>query len=260
MRKKVIKINLTQKVREIYSKYSFRASPVLDQYFIINKGVIERAVRYADVNKEDTVLEIGPGLGFLTREIAEKAGKVIAIERDKKLVPVLENELSDLDNVELIFDDVLKINLPEFNKVVSNIPYSISAPLSEKFLNYNFDLAVLFFQKEFAYRMIKRPGQEGYGRLSVMAQHYNEVTIKEVVPRGSFYPQPKVDSVVVLLKRKKEVKKDGKFNLLVRELFRYKNKTVSNAVKIAFKKDISDGRKVRELKEEDLIKLTEELL
>ncbi len=253
-------INLTQKVRQIYAKYGFRASPVLDQYFIINKSVIERAVRYADVSKKDTVLEIGPGLGFLTREIAEKAGKVIAIERDKKLVPVLKEELSDLSNVELIFSDVLKTDIPFFNKIVSNIPYSISGPLSEKLLNYDFELAVLFFQKEFGYRMIKRPGQEGYGRLSVMAQHYNEVEIKEVVPRVSFYPQPKVDSVVVLLKRKKGVVKDDNFNLLVRELFRYKNKTVSNAVKIAFNKQVQDDRKVRELKDEDLVDLVKQIM
>jgi len=256
----VIKISLTQKVREIYAKYNFRASPVLDQFFIINKGVIERVVRYANVNKNDIILEVGPGLGFLTKEIAEKAGKVIAIERDKKLIPVLESELKDYDNVELIFKDVLKTKLPKFNKIVSNIPYSISAPLSEKLLNYDFELAVLFFQKEFGYRMIKKPGQEGYGRLSVMAQHYNEVEVKETVPRDAFYPQPKVDSVIVLLKRKKEVTKDDKFNLLVKEIFRYKNKTVKNAVKIAFNKNIEDERKVRTLKDEDLMELIKQVM
>lgn len=256
----MIYINLTQKVREIYSKYNFRASPVLDQFFLINQGVIDRAIRYAEITKKDTILEIGPGLGFITKSLAEKAGKVIVIERDKKLEPVLKKELEEFDNIEFIFEDVLKAEIPKFNKIVSNIPFSISGPLSEVLINHPFESAVMFYQKEFGFRMIKRPGQEGYGRLSVMAQHYNEVEIKEIVPRGAFYPHPKVDSVVVLLKKKQNIVKDDKFNLLVREIFRYKNKTVSNAVKIAFKKEITDERKVRSLKDEEIVELVKQVM
>ncbi|NYZ79835.1 ribosomal RNA small subunit methyltransferase A [Candidatus Micrarchaeota archaeon] len=231
---------------------------MLDQYFIVNEGVIDRAIRYADVNKNDTVLEIGPGLAFITTEMAKKAGKVIAIELDKRLERVLKEEMKEYPNFELVMGDALKVVFPKFNKIVSAIPYSASAPITFKLLDYDFDAAVLFFQREFGEKMLAQPCEHEYGRLSVMAQYYFDVELKEVVPRSLFYPQPKVDSVIVLLK-KKNVKRDPGFDVFIREIFRYKNKNVSNAVKMGIGKEIADERKVDSLEVAELRELYERL-
>ncbi|MEM0372393.1 MAG: 16S rRNA (adenine(1518)-N(6)/adenine(1519)-N(6))-dimethyltransferase RsmA [archaeon] len=255
----MLEIGLKERVSELYVKYGFRASPVLDQYFIINEGVIERAIRYADVTKDDAVLEIGPGLAFITRELARKAGKVIAIEYDKRLERLLREEMKEFSNFELIMGDALKVTFPNFNKVVSAIPYSASAPITFKLLDYDFDVAVLFFQKEFGEKMLAQPCEHEYGRLSVMAQYYFDVEMKEVIPRSLFYPQPKVDSVVISLKKKKSVKRDPGFDAFIREVFRYKNKNVSNAVKLGVGKNVDDERKVDSLEVSELRELYEKL-
>lgn len=232
---------------------------MLDQYFLINQAVIERAVKYGEVGSSDTVLEIGPGLGFLTKEIASHAGKVIAVEKDKRLKPVLEEELKDYSNVEVVFADFLKLDKTlEFNKVVSSIPFSLSSEITFKLLDYDFDLALLFYQKEFGEKMVAKPGSKNYGRLSVMVQYYYEAELKEVVPRTNFYPQPKTDSVIVCLK-KKPIERDKVFDVFIRELFRYKNKKVGNAFEIAFGKKLDDDRKVFTLSLEDLKELYEKL-
>lgn len=250
----MVEIDFKKRVSELYVKYSFRASPVLDQYFIINPGVIERCSRYAELSKDDTVLEVGPGLGFLTEELSKKAGKVIAVEADKKLETLLKSEFSNKKNVEFIFEDFLKIKTPKFNKIVSNIPYSISAPLTFRLLEYDFDKAVLFYQKEFGEKMLSEPGDHEYGRLSVMTQYYFDIEIKETVPKNYFYPQPKVDSCIIVLKRKK-IERDRDFDNFVREIFRYKNKNVSNSVKMGVGKEIVDDRKTDYLSVEEVKEL-----
>jgi 16S rRNA (adenine1518-N6/adenine1519-N6)-dimethyltransferase len=216
----------------------------LDQNFLIDSGVLEREVRYSEIDEQDTVLEIGPGLGFLTERLARAAKKVIAIERDKRLEPVLKGELSSFSNVEFIFADCIDIEWPKFDAVVSNIPYSISAPFTFKLLDYSFESATICYQKEFAEKMVTEPGYPNYGRLSVMTQYYFEPEILEVVPKSAFWPQPKVDSAVVDLNPREGMERDKKFDDFVRELFRYSSKNVRNAVQIAFKKDIEDNRKV----------------
>jgi len=223
-------------------KYGFRPSPVLDQNFLIDKGVLERETKYAEIRKTDTVLEIGPGLGFLTELISKQAGKVIAVEKDKRLEKILSNELKQ-KNIELIFEDCLKISFPKFDKIVSNIPYSISAPLTFKLLDYDFEKAVLCYQKEFAEKMVAKPGSSDYGRLSVMIQYYFNAEIKEIVPKTCFHPQPKVDSAIGMLS-KKNMERDKKFDEFVREIFRYSSKNVGTAVKIAYQKELKDERKV----------------
>jgi 16S rRNA (adenine1518-N6/adenine1519-N6)-dimethyltransferase len=240
------------------AKYGFRPSFVLDQYFMIDPGVIEREVRYGELEFSDTVLEIGPGLGFLTEQLARSVQKVIAIEKDKRLEPVLSQELKGYANIEYVWGDALETDWPKFNKIISNIPYSISAPLTFKLLEYDFDKAVLCYQKEFAEKMVAEAGSNDYGRLSVMVQYYFEPKILEVVPKNAFYPQPKVDSAIVSLVRK-DVKREPDFDVFIRELFRYPSKDVHNSVKIAFKKDIEDQRKLFTLDIPELRKLYERL-
>lgn len=228
----------------LYSKYNFRASPVLDQNFLIDSGVLEREVRYTEIDETKTVLEIGPGLGFLTEKLARAAKKVVAIEKDRRLEPLLKGELSSLQNVEFIFGDCLEVEWPKTDIIISNLPYSISAPFTFRLLDYSFESAIVCYQKEFAEKMVTEPGDPDYGRLSVMAQYYFEPEILEVVPKSAFWPQPKVDSAIVDLNPREGVERDGKFDDFVRELFRYPSKNVRNAVQIAFKKDIEDDRKV----------------
>jgi len=251
-------INLHDRLNSLMAKYGFRPSFVLDQYFMIDPGVIEREVRYGELEFSDTVLEIGPGLGFLTEQLARSVQKVIAIEKDKRLEPVLSQELKGYANIEYVWGDALETDWPKFNKIISNIPYSISAPLTFKLLEYDFDKAVLCYQKEFAEKMVAEAGSNDYGRLSVMVQYYFEPKILEVVPKNAFYPQPKVDSAIVSLVRK-DVKREPDFDVFIRELFRYPSKDVHNSVKIAFKKDIEDQRKLFTLDIPALRKLYERL-
>lgn len=219
---------------------------MLDQVFVVDPNLIEREVRYAELTPADTILEIGPGLGFLTEALARLAGRVIAIEKDKRLEPVLRHEFAAQHNVEFVFEDCLEIEFPKFNKIVSNLPYSISAPFTFKLLDYDFERAIVCYQREFAEKMIQPAGSSEYGRLSVMVQYYFNARILECVPRNAFYPQPLVESAVVELTRK-GMERNPKFDDFIREVFRYPNKDVRNAVKLATGKDISDDRKLRML-------------
>lgn len=243
-----------KRISELFLKYNFRSTPVLDQFFLIDQSLIARLLRYASISKEDTVLEIGPGLGFITEELAKNSKKVIAVEKDKRLEPILRDAFGSLGNVELIFADALEIRFPKFDKIVSNIPYSISSPLTFKLLDYDFKLAVLLYQREFGEKMMSKPGDHEYGRLSVMVGYYFDAMFKEIIPRNSFYPQPQTDACVVTLS-KKQLDRDGRFDVFVRELFRYKNKNVRNAVKLAVGKDIVDDRKVDYLTIEEIREL-----
>ncbi|MCK4996374.1 MAG: ribosomal RNA small subunit methyltransferase A, partial [Thermoplasmatales archaeon] len=172
----------------------------LGQNFLIDKRVAEQEVNYAGIENNDVVLEIGPGQGILTRLLAERAKRVIAIEIDKNLIGDLGSSLSE--NVELIHGDALKIDfetLPKFNKIVSNLPFQISSPITFKLLDYNFELAVLIYQKEFADRMIAAPDSKDYSRLSVGIYYKTKCELLETIPKTCFKPQPKVDSCAIRL-------------------------------------------------------------
>ncbi len=251
-------MELEKKVRKLEKKYGFRANPVLDQYFLINEDVIRRIVRYGRINKKDTVLEIGPGLGFITDKIAKRAGKLEAIEKAKNIKPVLEEELRQHDNINFTWEDCMKTKFPKFNKVISSLPFSISGPLTFKLVDYDFDKAVLVYQKEFAEKMKAKPGDSNYGRLSVMAQTYFKVKLREIVKRSAYYPQPDVDTAIVILTPRK-TEKDPKFDEFIRQVFRYRNKKLSNAVKLGFNTDINDDRKVKELGLKELRKAYQEI-
>ena len=205
----------------------------LGQNFLIDKNVALKEIKYAKINQDDIVLEIGPGRGILTEILAKKAKKVIAIELDKNLALNLKDILPD--TVVLINDDVLKVDfkkLPRFNKIVSNLPFQISSPVTFKILDYDFDMAVLIYQKEFADRMIAEPGSKDYSRLSV-GVYYKALCEKlDVVSRTCFNPQPKVDSCIVKLVPKIKppffVENEGFFLDLVKNLFNHRRKKIKN--------------------------------
>lgn len=207
----------------------------LGQNFLINKKVAEREVNFADISKDDVVLEIGPGKGILTKIIAAHAKKVIAIELDKNLFKNLEKTIPD--NVKLINDDALKIDLdtlPRFNKIVSNLPFQISSPVTFKILEYDFKMAVLIYQKEFANRLIAIPGSKDYSRLSVGVYYKARCEILEKIPKTCFNPQPKVDSCVVKLSPRKHppflVIDENLFFDITKNMFNHRRKKIKNII------------------------------
>jgi 16S rRNA (adenine1518-N6/adenine1519-N6)-dimethyltransferase len=211
----------------------------LGQNFLINKNIAYREVSYANISKDDVVLEIGPGKGILTKLLADKAKKVIAIEIDDGIVGYLKNELPK--NVKIIHNDALKVDfnsLPKFDKIVSNLPYQISSPITFKFLEYNFSLAVLIYQKEFADRMVASFKSKNYSRLSVGVYFKAKCEILELVPKTCFRPQPNVDSCIVkLIKRKStpfSVENESFFYDLTNKLFNYRRKKIRNILNKKF--------------------------
>jgi len=232
---------------------------------------------YADVSKDNVVLEIGTGLGFLTRLLSSKCKKVITIEIDTKLIPILQEQLKDLGNVELVEGDVLTAYIPVFDKVVSTPPYSISSPLLFWLFDCPFRLAVLAFQEEFAKRLAAQVGSKDYSRLTVATYYRADVELLDLVPRDSFYPSPDVDSLMVRLKPKPppfKVKDERLFFQLVQTVFTQRNKKLRNSImpfltrrrmdkeqaqKLADSLTFHD-RRVRELAPEDFGALTDEIL
>ncbi len=183
------------------SRYPIKPKKHLDQYFLVDERILAREVELLDLARDDTVLEVGPGLGFLTREIAKKA-RVIAIEKDRLLFNILREEMPY--NAEIILGDALNLDFSrfEFNKFASNIPYSISRELTTKLLRTDFDLGVIICQEEFARKLTARPGDEDYRAISVISQYYSEITLDRKVSKSAFQPVPPVDSRIVVFKKK----------------------------------------------------------
>jgi len=211
----------------------------LGQIFLHDPTILKGIIEAAELERDDLVVEIGPGLGRLTRMLAEKVKRVIAIEIDFALFEKLKTELADFKNVELIREDALKYpyeNLPKF-KVVSNIPYYITTPLIFRLLKARKNLisVTLTLQKEVAERIVARPGGKDYGRLSIMVQYHVEPKLKFIIPKGAFRPVPKVDSAVlhmkILEKPPVDVKDEGFFFGIVRTAFSQRRKTLSNSLK-----------------------------
>ena len=207
----------------------------LGQNYLIDKNKRNQIIGFGDVDKNDVVLEIGTGIGTLTIELAKKAKKVIAIEQDENICKILTKRLKDekIDNVELINDDALKVDFPKFNKIISNLPYQISSPITFKFLEYDFDLAILMYQKEFADRMNGEVGSKNYSRLSAMLYFKCNVETLTNVSAESFIPKPKIDSTVVKLTPKENRISDADFKIysnFTKALFQHRNKKIKNAL------------------------------
>jgi len=206
----------------------------LDQHFVINEKVLRRILELAGLNKEEVVLEIGAGKGNLTKLLSEKAKKVYAIEMDE----VLFSELKKLNkNVVPILGNALKINFPEFDKIVSNIPYSISEPLIQKLLHYNFKLGVLLVSEKFGNKLIGRKRT----KLSLIAEAFFEIEPRDLVAPENFEPKPKVFSRIIVLKPKKSDLRE----LVFREFVKQRDKKVKNALREAIiKANMTLGKRV----------------
>jgi len=227
--------SLSKTTKDILSQHGIKLNKNLGQNYLIDKNKRDQIVNFGDISKDDVVLEIGTGIGTLTIELAKRAKKVIAIEQDRKIFEILAQRLEDekLDNVELINDDALKVDFPPFNKIISNLPYQISSPITFKFLNYDFDLAVLMYQKEFASRMNGEVGTKDYSRLSAMLYFKCDIEKLTDVSNESFIPKPQIDSTVVKLTPKENSISDDDFKVyskFTKALFQHRNKKIKNAL------------------------------
>jgi 16S rRNA (adenine1518-N6/adenine1519-N6)-dimethyltransferase len=219
---------------------NIRAKKSLGQNFLKDPHYLTKIVDAAQVGPEDRVLEIGPGLGHLTRVLAGRAKKVLALELDERLIPPLQQEFGALQNVEVLQGDALEYcyeTLPGRWKVVANLPYYISTPIIQKLLAHanKFTSLTLMLQKEVAVRIASPPGTKDYGYLSVLVQLYAEPRIEFMVPSGAFTPQPEVDSAVITLVTRTHpavsVSDETYFVRVVKAAFSQRRKTLRNALK-----------------------------
>lgn len=218
-------------IRQLLQKHGFTPDTHQDQHFLDSEHILNREIEEADLSSTDTVLEIGAGLGNLTRKLAQKAGTVHAIERDKRLVTILQKEFRTTDNITVIQGDAMEIDWPDYDKCVSNPPYHISSSLTEK-LGQNQKLSVLTLQKEFAQRLVAQPGSSDYSRLTIMANYYFIPVYLQDIPPSAFYPEPDIDSALVKLyprPNKFSIQDPDSFLRTVKALFIHKRKKVRNA-------------------------------
>jgi len=227
--------SLSKTTKSILSQNGITLNRNLGQNYLIDKNKRDQIIGFGEITKDDVVLEIGTGIGTLTIELAKKARKVIAIEQDTRICEILARRLEEekIDNVDLINDDALKVDFPHFNKIISNLPYQISSPITFKFLDYDFDLAVLMYQKEFADRMNGEVGSKNYSRLSAMLYFKCDVEKLTDVSCESFIPKPQIDSTVVKLTPKENRIPEDEFRIysrFTRALFQHRNKKIRNAL------------------------------
>lgn len=220
-------------IKQLLTKHSLAARKALGQHFLIDDAIIGREVEEAEIKKNEIVLEIGPGLGVLTKELAARAKRVIAIERDKKLAAVLKAELEAvrIKNVEIFIGDALKIEWPRFDKLVANLPFQISSGVIERLGEYQ-KLAVVILQREFAERLIAEAGSEDYGRIAVLARYHFTPVLLQTIPPHAFWPQPEVSAALVKLYPKRvkpKVDDERLFFALVRGLFSHPNQNLAKA-------------------------------
>lgn len=232
--------------KDVVEKHGFRFSKSLGQNFLIDDDVIDKILKGARLSKGDKIIEVGPGIGTLTREMGKVANKVVAIEIDKTLIPILKNEtLKDFNNVEVINKDILKVDIQELVKekldkgpvkLVANLPYYITTPIVMKFLEEDIPVTdiVVMVQKEVADRMNATPGTKDYGALSVAVQYYCDTEIVAKAPRHMFIPQPNVDSTVIGLHVREKIKypvdNEEIFFKTVKAAFGQRRKTLLNAL------------------------------
>ncbi|MEM3760935.1 MAG: 16S rRNA (adenine(1518)-N(6)/adenine(1519)-N(6))-dimethyltransferase RsmA [Candidatus Bathyarchaeia archaeon] len=249
-------MSLLERTKFLLRRHRIYPKKSLGQHFLVDSSIFQLLTHYCSLDSNDVVLDIGAGLGFLTYFLAGACCDVLAVETDKRLVKVLQEQLKDLSNVKIIWGDVLEVELPHFNKIVSIPPYHISSPLLLWLFSKDFDCAAFIFQKEFTHRLSASVGSEDYGWLAVVAYYYVDVEILDNVPKWMFYPQPEVDSVIVRLKPKKpkpfKLKNEDFFIRLTQSLFTHRNRKVRNAV-LPFLKGL------RDIKADEAIKKIENL-
>ena len=243
-------MNLTNinEIKDLLYRHGFRFSKSMGQNFLTASWVPEQIADYAQLDENTGVLEVGPGIGCLTEQLSMQAGKVVAVELDKALKPVLKETLSERDNVEIVFGDVLKLDIKELVSeklqglrpvVCANLPYNVTTPLITAFLEADcFDTVTVMIQREVAKRICAKPNTSDYGAFTVLVNWYADAEILFDVPPSCFIPQPKVTSSVIMLRLREkppvEVKDKDVFFRVVRAAFGMRRKTLLNALSAYF--------------------------
>jgi 16S rRNA (adenine1518-N6/adenine1519-N6)-dimethyltransferase len=228
-------VSLFQETKNILKENNISLKRSLGQHYLIDDFKREKILKFANLNKNDEVLEIGSGIGTLTLKIAEKVKKLIAIEQDTKIFNILNKRIDELaiENIELINADALKVDFPKFNKVVSNLPYKISSPITFKLLSHDFNFAILMYQNEFALRMNAKVNTKQYSRLTAMLHFKANIEFLNNLSPSSFFPQPKVHSRILKLTPKVDAefkKYENEYIQTSKAIFQHKNKKIINAL------------------------------
>lgn len=237
-------MSILKDTKFIIDKYHITANKNLGQNFLIDDDTVSGIVDAANVSKDDLIIEIGPGLGTLTKELLDRAGKVICIELDKRMIEILNDRFSMYDNFKVLNDDVLKVNLKELiekekvktTKIVANLPYYITTPIIMKLLEERLDIETItvMIQKEVADRLVTKPGTGDIGAITYAIHYYTNPKRVLEVPNTAFIPEPKVNSTVINLEVLKEpkvaVKDEKKLFEVIKTAFMQKRKTLLNAL------------------------------
>ena len=237
-------MNVLKETRFIMDKYHITANKNLGQNFLIDDEAVAGIVEAANVSKDDLIIEIGPGLGTLTKELLDRAGKVICIELDKRMIEILNDRFSMYDNFKVLNDDVLKVDLKTLianekiknTKIVANLPYYITTPIIMKLLEERLDIETItvMIQKEVADRLVTKPGTGDTGAITYTIHYYTEPKRVLEVPNTAFIPAPKVNSTVInlniLKKPRVTVKDEAKLFEVIKTAFMQKRKTLVNAL------------------------------
>jgi 16S rRNA (adenine1518-N6/adenine1519-N6)-dimethyltransferase len=247
------------RTRSILEKYGFSFKKSLGQNFLIDTNILKKIVGFAELKETSSAIEIGPGIGALTEQLARSSKKVVAFEIDQRLLPILAETLSPYSNVKIIHEDVLKADVKgviaeEFQEiddlmVVANLPYYVTTPIIMKLLEEQLPIRgiVCMLQKEVADRISAKPGTKEYGSLSIAIQYYTEAEVVMIVPKTVFVPQPNVDSAVIrLIKREKpavDVKDEDFFFQVTRMSFAQRRKTLLNNLTSG----LPDGKQKKDL-------------
>ena len=230
---------------DLVKRHGFKFTKSLGQNFLIDDNIVDKIVAGAGIGPSDKIIEVGPGIGTLTREMASRAGALMAVEIDKNLIPILTDTLGDFENVKIVNEDIIKADIRgriDENldggpvKLVANLPYYITTPIIMRFLEEDINVTdiVVMVQKEVAERMNAQPGGKDFGALSVAVQFYCDTEIVAKVPRHLFVPQPNVDSIVIALRvrpeRKYKVDSEDLFFKVVKAAFGQRRKTLLNSI------------------------------
>lgn len=277
-------------IRQLKEKYGFRFAKGLGQNFLTDPSVPEAMVEGSGIGPQDLVIEIGPGIGVLTAAAAQAAGRVVAIEVDERLLPILDETLQEYDNIEVICADVLKTDLAQLIdgqlrehgltgevRIIGNLPYYITTPIIMKLLEEELPVSsiTVMMQKEVADRIEAGPGSKVYGAISVAVQYYCRVSRVASVPKEVFLPSPKVDSAVLLLELREnkavQVRDEARFFACVKAGFGHRRKTLCNALsgagnlpketvrEVLAAAGIDENRRAETLSIEEFAKIADEL-
>ena len=244
------------------TQYGIRPNKKLGQNFLNDSSVLRREVAYADIGSEDTVLEIGPGIGNLTELLLQKAAKVIAVEPDRQFSKCLGDLQKEHAHLSVLWGDALKVALPRFDKVVANLPYHVALPIVFKLLEQRFDRAVLMVQKRLAERMCAGVGENGYCRMGISIGRVAKVDVVEKIRADAFVPQPDVESAIVKIERSKPkfaVSSEDFFKQVLESLFAHRNESLQRVLEKSRDRHLPPaalGRLGKKLKNKQIFRLT----